>query len=112
MLDFVFKYWLETLFGLVCALLVGLWRNLSKRVRQEHEEQAAIKAGLQALLRAQMVNDFNRYSEKGFAPLYARDNFQNCWKQYERLGENGVIQDLHDKFMRLPVNDERGTNHV
>lgn len=63
----------------------------------------ALQLGVQALLRAQMVNDYNNYMEKGSAPIYARENFENCWIQYEALGKNGVMRDIHDKFMALPT---------
>lgn len=101
--EWITKYWIEWLFGIIAGVLVWLYRSVSNRVKQEKLEQEAIKAGLQALLRAQMVNDYNHYAEKGLAPLYAKDNFENCWKQYERLGDNGVMRDLHDRFIRLPT---------
>ncbi len=63
----------------------------------------ALKKGVQALLRAQMINDYNKWSDRGYAPLYARQNFENLWVQYEALGENGVMEDLHSKFLKLPV---------
>ena len=63
----------------------------------------ALKRGVQALLRAQMINDYNKWSERSYAPLYARQNFENLWVQYEALGENGVMADLHDKFLKLPT---------
>lgn len=63
----------------------------------------ALQLGVQALLRAQMVNDYNHYMENGSAPIYARENFENCWIQYEALGKNGVMRDIHDKFMALPT---------
>lgn len=103
MWDWIAKYWLEVLFGAISALLLGLWQALAKRMKKTKEEQEAIKAGLQALLRAQMVADYERYTEKGFAPIYARDNFENCYRQYEKLGENGVIEDIHTKFLQLPT---------
>ena len=102
-MDWVLKYWVEWVFGLIAGGLLWAIRSLAKKVKEEHDEQAAIKAGLQALLRAQMVNDFNHYTEKGFAPLYARENFENCWKQYEALGKNGVMQDIRKKFLDLPT---------
>ena len=103
MLEWIAKYWLEVLFGAVSALLLGLWQALDRRMKKTKTEQDAIKAGLQALLRAQMVADYERYSEKGFAPIYARDNFENCYQQYEKLGTNGVIDDIHRKFLQLPT---------
>ena len=63
----------------------------------------ALCMGVQALLRAQVVNDYNHYTKKGYAPLYARENFENCWIQYERLGKNGVMKDIRIKFLALPT---------
>lgn len=63
----------------------------------------AIKCGLQALLRAQLIADYNKWEEKGYAPIYARENFQNCWVQYHALGANGVMDDIHDRFFELPT---------
>lgn len=63
-----------------------------------------IKLGVKALLRAQMLDDYNRFMEKGYAPIYAKENFQNCWEQYHAIkGPNGVMDDIHDKFLRLPT---------
>lgn len=70
---------------------------------RQKQETKVLKLGVQALLRSQMINDYNKWMEKGYAPIYARENFQNCWIQYESLGENGVMKDIHDKFMDLPT---------
>lgn len=61
-----------------------------------------MRLGVQALLRAQLITEWNHYSEKGYAPLYARENFENVWKQYHALGANGVMDDLRAKFLALP----------
>lgn len=63
----------------------------------------SVKLGVQALLRAQMIHDFNKWSERGYAPIYARENFENCWAQYHSLGANGVMDDIHKKFLMLPI---------
>lgn len=71
-----------------------------------------VRMGVKALLRAQMINDYNKWSERGWAPIYARQNFENCWEQYHNLkGPNGVMDDLHQKFLSLPIEkpqNERG----
>lgn len=66
----------------------------------------ALKRGVQAMLRAQMIAEYNRWSEKGAAPIYAKDNFENLWRQYEKLGKNGVMQDIRAKFLALPTRRE------
>ncbi len=66
----------------------------------------ALQRGVQALLRAQMIQYYNHYHSKGYAPLYARESFENCWVQYEKLGKNGVMADIREKFLGLPTHDE------
>ena len=82
-------------------------RNQSKKRQEEEtrrrEEILSIKLGLQAVLRAQMIAEFNKWEEKRYAPIYARQSFENCWDQYHSLGANGVMDDIHEKFLQLPT---------
>lgn len=110
--EWIVKYWVEWIFGIVAAALALAYRSITRRVKKDREEQDAIKAGLQALLRAQMINDYNKWSEKGWAPIYARENFENCWTQYENLGTNGVMQDIRTKFLALPTQPTTNTKHA
>ena len=87
----------------VPALIAGVFKYLHGLIKRNMEDSKALKAGIQALLRSQMISDFNKYTEKGFAPIYARESFENCWKQYHSLGVNGVMDDLHMKFLELPT---------
>lgn len=66
----------------------------------------ALQMGVQALLRAQMITYYNYYRDKGYSTNYARDSFENCWKQYEKLGKNGIMEDLRGKFLDIPIRDE------
>jgi hypothetical protein len=94
MLEFMRQNWGWMLsFGTFMAAVIGY---VFVRMR-------ALSLGIQALLRAQMINDYNHYVKKGWAPLYARENFENCWIQYERLGKNGVMKDIREKFLALPT---------
>ncbi len=85
------------------TLIVGIFKYLHIMVKQNATNALALRAGMQALLRGQMIGDYNKWSERGYAPIYARENFENCWQQYHSLGVNGVMDDLHDKFLELPV---------
>lgn len=94
MMDFMRANWGWMLsFG---TFMVALFGYVFIRIR-------ALSLGVQALLRAQMINDYNHYVRKGWAPLYARENFENCWVQYERLGKNGIMKDIREKFLALPT---------
>jgi len=91
------------LLGVVLGPILGALGFLWGRVRGLHKDNVAVREGVQALLRAQMISDYNHYQEKGFAPIYARQNFENCWTRYHELGANGVMDDIHRKFMALPT---------
>lgn len=92
-------YQILTLLGVptIVATIVLYMRNQVRGVR----------LGVQALLRAQLIADWNHYSEKGFAPIYARENFENVYQQYHNLGANGVMDDIRTKFLALPTDKPR-----
>lgn len=87
--------------GVVVGWLVKYVKADRKARKAETE---ALKKGVQAILRNQMITNYNKWHEdKGCAPIWVKDNFENLWLQYEALGENGVMKELHDKFMKLPT---------
>ena len=82
--------------------LTGIFPTVIAYIVKQSKKEKALAQGIQALLRAQMISDYNKWSEKGYAPIYAKENFENCWKQYEALGCNGVIAHIHEEFLKLP----------
>lgn len=95
------------LFG--SGVLATAWGYLYAKVKKNQEENKAIRLGMQALLRDRLYDKYEHYSELGYAPIRARENFENMWTQYHNLGKNGVMDDIHVKFMELPT--ERRTEH-
>lgn len=84
----------------ICGTLFGV---LLKQLKEAATRTNALEKGVQALLRAEMIRDYNHYRKKRYAPIYAKENFENCWKQYNALGVNGVMHGMHDEFMTLPT---------
>jgi hypothetical protein len=78
-------------------------KTLLSRMKKNEQRQKALELGVQALLRAEMIEQYEKYKAKCATPLYARDNYENMWVQYESLGANGVMSDIHSKFINLPV---------
>lgn len=87
------------------ALATACFFYLLRQFIKQREENKAIRLGLQALLRSEMIKDWNHYHDKGYAPIYAKDNFENIWSQYHNLGVNGVMDELHNAFMLLPTEE-------
>ncbi|UVX71390.1 MAG: hypothetical protein [Bacteriophage sp.] len=66
------------------------------------KENNALKAGLQALLRDRIIQAYNHYvQDKGWIPIYAKESIDACYKSYEALGDNGVIDNLMQQINEL-----------
>ena len=85
--------------GLLTTVLIAVW----KKIKQNEKKTESVQLGIQALLRDRLYHTYMKYSEKGYAPIYARENFENMYKQYHTLGANGVMDDIYHKFMGLPL---------
>lgn len=90
-----------TIYNWLC--LLGVPAIIAAGAKYILSQIKGIKLGVQALLRAQMIAEYNKWEDRGYAPIYARQNFENCWEQYHNLGVNGVMDDLHKKFLQLPT---------
>ena len=103
MMDFIAKYWLEVVFGAILTGFGTAFRGLSRRVSKRIEEQEAIKLGMQALLRDRIISAYNHYMDKGFCPIYARENVRRLYEQYHNLGGNGTVTHLVEELEELPT---------
>lgn len=108
--EFITKYWLEVLFGLVCTVFSFLFKKIIKRQEEEkkkREEQEkkskAIENGVQALLRNELIKNFREYKMKGAATLLDKENMEHMFTEYFNLGGNGMIQEVHDEFLAIPI---------
>ena len=67
----------------------------------------SIKRGVQALLRDRLLQGYKFYRQQGWADEDDRSNMENIYVQYHHLGANGVMDNLHDRFLGLPTDPPR-----
>ena len=91
--------------GEVSVKVEGVRDAVNKEINLLKEDSSKTKAGLQALLRSELIAMFNKWSDKGYTPIYARENFENCYQRYHELGANGVMDDIYHKFYDLPTDE-------
>ena len=73
-----------------------------KLAEEKKKEQEAMMSGMQAILRDRLLQAYRHYEDKGFADYDDRSNIENMYNAYHNLGKNGVMDDMHKKFMLLP----------
>lgn len=101
--EWISKYWLEWLFGLLSAGVVAYIRHLSKQVKQERAEQKALRDGMRSLLRRQIILDCEQAMRQGYCETKVKDTIEDMYDSYHALGGNGVVTHLKAQTMNLPT---------
>ena len=88
--------------SLIFWAVTGAFSILSGKLLMELRKHQAVQDGVQAILRDRIIQATNHYQEKGYAPLYARENIGHMRDAYHALGGNGVIEEIYKRFVELP----------
>ena len=59
----------------------------------------ALRIGVLALLRDSIIVTYNKYHDKGYTPIWARESVKKVYEAYEGLGGNDVAHDLYKKML-------------
>lgn len=87
----------------LATILIGfLWHSFLDYRAKQKQENEALKTGIQSLLRFRIIATYNDYAPKGYIPIHTLEGIDACYKAYEGLGANGVIDDLMEQLYKLP----------
>ena len=101
--DFLLKNWVEWIFMIITATLGICYKKVIVHQKEEAVKNNALCIGVQALLRDRIIQSYNEYSEKGYCPIYAKDNIKRLYKPYSELGVDDVIKELVTKLLQMPT---------
>lgn len=105
--DWIVKYWVEWLFGIIMAAFGLALKLISKKLKHAQAENEALKEGMKAILRDRLTQSHDYYIEKGECPLHALDNMMSMYNAYHTLGGNGAVTQMMEEIRKLPT----GTNN-
>lgn len=106
---YVGEHWLQWVFAACTALLGYLYRRISVALHEEQVKNNAIAEGVQALLRDCIVTGFNKWSDRGFCPIYAKQSLSRVYMAYHNLGGNDVATELYNKLLAMPEGKKEDT---
>ena len=101
-MQFASSHWVEWLFTVSVAVLGWGYRQIYARLKIEQKKNEAIAEGVQSLLRESIVDNYNRYSDKGFCPIYAKESIKRVYIAYHKLDGNDVATELYKKLLAMP----------
>lgn len=100
-LEFIQQNWVEWLFLLISTFLGLGYRQIIRRQKEETAKREALNDGMEALLRDRIIGSYNRYHDKGYCPIYAKESVQRMYDAYHALGGNDVATQLKDKLISM-----------
>lgn len=103
---YAMQHWTEWLFTTLLAVLGVGYRKLAQQFKEERGKNQALQNGMQALLRDRIIQAYNHYQDKGYCPIYAKENVKRMYDAYHALGGNDVATDLKDKLLNMPIDLE------
>lgn len=77
--------------------------GLVKLVTEIQQSGQATNMGLQAVLKDLLKIRYLEWMSKGYAPMDARDDLERMYQAYHSCGGNGVVTELRNSFLELPV---------
>lgn len=106
LLQYIQLHWVEWVFAVITAAAGLGYRNVSCRLKEENRKNEAIAAGVQSLLRESIVENYNKYTDKGYCPIYAKESIKKVYGAYHNLGGNDVATELYHKILAMPEEKE------
>ena len=103
MIDFIIQYWLGMVFLGIVSIGSFVVRHYNKKIKRSLCEYDAIKLGLQALLRTEIIKNYNIYKVKGHCHIYEKDSTTAMGKAYHLLGGNGTTAKLLEEIDEMPT---------
>ena len=86
---------IKWLVPVVCGWFLA-WITLNKK------SSKALKNGMQCLLREKIIEKHEKWVERGYCPIYAKESLTKAYKAYHNLEGNDVATDLYKDTMALP----------
>lgn len=103
MTDFILKYWLEFIFGIVTAVLTAAYINVRKKLKRSKIVEQAIMA----LLHDRLYQACVMYIERSWCDVDDRRNLEYLYAPYKELGGNGTCKQLYEQCQLLPIKETR-----
>ena len=73
-----------------------------ENLRRGITEFAGKREELLDLLRSEIIRNYEKYTDRGYCPIYAREPLSHVYEAYHALGGNSTATDLYKKTMALP----------
>lgn len=109
MWEWIGKYWLEALFGVIVAGLSAGYARLAKKLKKERAKNEAIENGLKGILRIQIIDTYDKCVSNGRKiSITRKDAIGEVYRSYVALCESqeevdDTIKQLYEELVHMPI---------
>lgn len=115
--EWITKFWVEKLFGLIIACMGVLLKRLYSKLKNERkareemariaeEKTVALENGMRALLRRQILIDCESAQAAGWCDARKKETINEMYNAYHSLGGNGVVSSAVSQVIEeLPITE-------
>ena len=105
MWEWIVKYWVEVVFGLIVAGLSGAYAKLAAKFKKEKKKNQAIENGLREMMRIQILDIYDAcVQQHNRISISKKDAVDSLFRSYEALGgDNGTIIQIHEQIMHMDL---------
>ena len=90
-MELILNYWIEVLFTTVTGVLLYMFK-----------QYVGFKSGVKALLSNEIIRICELYGELGYCSSYIKENIEEIYNSYHKLGGDGMITAMVKKLYELP----------
>lgn len=105
--EFIARYWLEVVFGVITAALGTAYTTLAKKLKAERAKNEAIESGLRGILRIQILDTYDKCKAEGTITVSRKDAIGAVYQSYTALCENGrpddTIKQMYEEIVHMPT---------
>lgn len=109
---YIAENWVSWIFLMISSVIGIGYRQIAIRQKTEQKKSEAIGNGIQALLRNEIIDKHNQYIDKGYCPIYGKENIKRMYDPYHVLGGNDIATDLVKDVMELPAESIKGNSNA
>lgn len=103
MIEFITKYWLEALFGVMLTGLSLFVKRLFRESKAAKRVTHNVQVGIKCMLRDRIIHNYEKYVGFEYCPLSVRSNLEDMHAAYKALGGNGAIDHIVKELNDLPT---------
>ena len=103
MWEWILKYWIEEVFGLIVIGFGIVLKNINKQMKAEKIRNQAIENGVRDMLRLTILDNYERCKQEGKISVARKDAIDSAYNSYHALGGNGTITRVHEEIMEMPI---------